>query len=144
PHAGTNLHAAAHLERGAGLSAASHRTKVDESGCMTYAELIRAALLSSETQKMELGELYDWFRRNTRRANSGNEGWKNSVRSNLSLNEVCPRLQAGVLQLHPADSRETGLSTTGRERLVLASRGERLETNAQTPSESQKKGSGAY
>lgn len=59
---------------------------------MTYAQLIYIALHSTETKAMWLGELYHWFEQNTRRANKGGEGWKNSVRSNLSINKVRQRV----------------------------------------------------
>ncbi|KAK1656646.1 hypothetical protein BDP55DRAFT_80473 [Colletotrichum godetiae] len=55
---------------------------------MTFAQLIYIALHSKETKAMGLGELYHWFEQNTWRANKGGEGWKNSVRSNLSVNKV--------------------------------------------------------
>ncbi|KZL65330.1 forkhead domain-containing protein, partial [Colletotrichum tofieldiae] len=79
--------------KAAGESSPSTDTKMDESGRkMTYAKLIQTALLSRETQQMELSELYDWFEKNTSRANRGNKGWQNSVRSNLSLNKAFQRL----------------------------------------------------
>lgn len=68
-------------------------TKVDDGGQMTYAELIRIAFLSSTTKQMGLRELYKWFKQNTNRANGAHEGWKNSVRSNLCLNQVRGDLQ---------------------------------------------------
>nr|XP_036576550.1 forkhead domain-containing protein [Colletotrichum truncatum]KAF6783307.1 forkhead domain-containing protein [Colletotrichum truncatum] len=74
-------------------SSATTNIKVDESvRKMTYAELIHMAFLSRKTTKMELRELYEWFERNTTKANTDNKGWKNSVRSNLSLNQAFQRL----------------------------------------------------
>ncbi|KAK1446716.1 hypothetical protein CTAM01_17374 [Colletotrichum tamarilloi] len=60
---------------------------------MTYAQLIYIALHSTEKKAMGLGELYHWFEQNTRRANKGGEGWKNSVRSNLSVNKAFQRVE---------------------------------------------------
>ncbi|KDN63346.1 hypothetical protein CSUB01_10163 [Colletotrichum sublineola] len=68
-------------------------TGVDQNGCkLTYAELIYKALLGTEKRQMTLRELYDWFEHNTERARNRDQGWKNSVRSNLCLNEAFQRL----------------------------------------------------
>lgn len=70
---------------------------LDEDGQkMTYAELIHIAFRSTETKEMGLSELYRWFEQNTKRANERSERWKSSVRSNLSMNEVCQRLPSAM------------------------------------------------
>jgi len=67
----------------------------DADGCQTkdekppysYANLIALAITSSEEKKMTLSEIYHWILNNFtyyRTATAGN-GWKNSIRHNLSL-----------------------------------------------------------
>lgn len=64
-----------------------------------YAKLIYRALMSAPDQAMTLHEIYQWFRDNTdkhikkdstrRRPGKNDNGWQNSIRHNLSMNEVC-------------------------------------------------------
>ncbi|KAK1980116.1 hypothetical protein LZ30DRAFT_724169 [Colletotrichum cereale] len=111
--------------KAAGESSPSTEDKIDKSGRkMTYAELIRTALLSRQTQQMELGELYCWFKQNTRRANKGNEGWKNSVRSNLSLNKAFERLEGNGSYWRLA---EAGLTTFRPTRKPWANRRKKVK-----------------
>ncbi|KAI0810234.1 hypothetical protein GGR55DRAFT_695435 [Xylaria sp. FL0064] len=52
-----------------------------------YAKQIRLALMSSESHSLQLQDIYQWFRENTTRAEDSNtDGWKNSIRHNLSMN----------------------------------------------------------
>ncbi|PNH50258.1 hypothetical protein VD0003_g6906 [Verticillium dahliae] len=54
-----------------------------------YARLIYRAFMSVPTHAMTLQEIYEWFRVNTDKANSpGKDGWKNSIRHNLSMNHM--------------------------------------------------------
>lgn len=64
-----------------------------------YARLIYKALMSSSRHAMTLQEIYQWFRDNTDKAqneskgagkgsNKNQDGWKNSIRHNLSMNKV--------------------------------------------------------
>lgn len=55
-----------------------------------YAQLIYQALMEAPTHKMVLQEIYDWFRSNTDKARTSglSKGWQNSIRHNLSMNEV--------------------------------------------------------
>ncbi|KAM0278468.1 hypothetical protein ACHAQH_005135 [Verticillium albo-atrum] len=54
-----------------------------------YARLIYRAFMSVPGHAMTLQEIYQWFRVNTDKAISpGKEGWKNSIRHNLSMNHV--------------------------------------------------------
>lgn len=54
----------------------------------SYAQLIYQAFLTSERHAMTLKEIYQWFLENTSRAQSGTKGWQNSIRHNLSMNQV--------------------------------------------------------
>ena len=56
---------------------------------VTYARLIYQALRSAPGHRMVLHDIYQWFKTNSDRAKSGDsKGWQNSVRHNLSMNEV--------------------------------------------------------
>jgi hypothetical protein len=55
-----------------------------------YARLIWEALMQAPGHRMMLPEIYTWFQRNTNKAReSGSKGWQNSIRHNLSMNQVC-------------------------------------------------------
>ena len=55
----------------------------------SYATLIYCALRSKPGHSMVLREIYDWFELNTEKnANPKDKGWQNSIRHNLSMNEV--------------------------------------------------------
>jgi hypothetical protein len=54
-----------------------------------YARLIWEALMQAPGHRMMLREIYAWFLRNTNKArDSGSNGWQNSIRHNLSMNQV--------------------------------------------------------
>lgn len=53
-----------------------------------YAKLIWRSLMSVPRHAMTLQEIYQWFRENTDKAKAGTKGWQNSIRHNLSMNEV--------------------------------------------------------
>jgi hypothetical protein len=55
-----------------------------------YARLIWEALMQAPGHRMMLREIYAWFQCNTNKAReSGSNGWQNSIRHNLSMNQVC-------------------------------------------------------
>jgi hypothetical protein len=76
------------------LKGAAVNTKTEE----PYAKLLYRALMSAPNHAMTLQEIYQWFRENTdkdvkkdkaeRRPGKNAEGWQNSIRHNLSMNEV--------------------------------------------------------
>ncbi|KAI1282714.1 hypothetical protein F5Y07DRAFT_195611 [Xylaria sp. FL0933] len=67
------------------LTIRSHQS--DRTKHVPYAKQIRLALMSSDTHSLELQDIYQWFRENTNRAeDSRTDGWKNSIRHNLSMN----------------------------------------------------------
>lgn len=54
-----------------------------------YAQLIYRALMSNPRYAMTLQEIYQWFRENTDKdKNDSSKGWMNSIRHNLSMNQV--------------------------------------------------------
>jgi Forkhead domain len=54
-----------------------------------YAQLLYQCLSEAEGHQMALRDIYDWFRRNTDKcANEELRGWQNSIRHNLSMNQV--------------------------------------------------------
>ena len=56
-----------------------------------YAKLIHKALMDAPGHRMTLQGIYDWFKENTNKAkDAGSNGWKNSIRHNLSMNQVSP------------------------------------------------------
>lgn len=60
-----------------------------------YAQLIYKALMQAPGHRMMLRDIYEWFQRNTTKPQeSGTNGWQNSIRHNLSMNQVgsCPRI----------------------------------------------------
>jgi hypothetical protein len=53
-----------------------------------YAQLIYRALMSREDRCMSLQEIYQWFREHTNKTDGRGKGWQNSIRHNLSMNQV--------------------------------------------------------
>jgi len=54
-----------------------------------YARLIWEALMEAPGKRMMLRDIYEWFRKNTTKAQgNATNGWQNSIRHNLSMNKV--------------------------------------------------------
>jgi hypothetical protein len=54
-----------------------------------YARLIYEALMQAPGNRMMLRDIYEWFRKNTTKAqDNATNGWQNSIRHNLSMNKV--------------------------------------------------------
>lgn len=54
-----------------------------------YAQLIYRAFMSTEPRyAMTLQDIYQWFREHTDKGKSDSKGWQNSIRHNLSMNQV--------------------------------------------------------
>ncbi|KXH30649.1 hypothetical protein CNYM01_13926 [Colletotrichum nymphaeae SA-01] len=99
---------------------------------VTYAELIHIALRSRKPKPMGLGELYHWFEQNTRRANERSEGWKSSVRSNLSMNKAFRRVERKGSLWQLAEAGSTGFQPTRKPRTGRrAGRGKRAEVSTE-------------
>ena len=75
-----------------GEDAPETREDLEEEGvCLDkpYARLIWEALMQAPGHRMMLREIYAWFQCNTNKAReSGSNGWQNSIRHNLSMNQV--------------------------------------------------------
>lgn len=59
-------------------------TKVE----LPYAKLIHKALMEAPNHAMSLQDIYKWFMENTEKGSSSGSGWRNSIRHNLSMNQV--------------------------------------------------------
>lgn len=63
----------------------------DKESGKPYAVLVYEALMSTETRSMTVSEIYDYFKKtHPHFRNVKGRGWMNSIRYNLSMNEVCP------------------------------------------------------
>lgn len=68
----------------------------ETSGDKPYARLIHEALMQAPGHRMMLREIYDWFVQNTTKpSESGTNGWQNSIRHNLSMNQVSSATKLG-------------------------------------------------
>jgi len=62
----------------------------------SYASLIRLAIINSETQKATLADIYQWIQEKFPYYQlQTNQGWKNSIRHNLSLNKSFMKVARG-------------------------------------------------
>jgi Forkhead domain len=87
PAASDEPNPALHLD--IGLLARDRQDEEEGSGDKPYARLIHEALMQAPGHRMMLREIYDWFVQNTSKpSESGTNGWQNSIRHNLSMNQV--------------------------------------------------------
>ncbi|KAK1521614.1 hypothetical protein CABS01_16495 [Colletotrichum abscissum] len=85
----------------------------------TYADLIYKALISQDAHQMTLKDLYQWFIDNTEKPKERQRGWKNSVRSNLSLNQARSKnLRRPASRIDPQSS--DGVSSYSLQNQLLA------------------------
>lgn len=85
--------------RGDTYFAMSPEEEEDDDLCdKPYARLIYDALMQAPGHRMMLRDIYDWFQRHTTKpAESGTNGWQNSIRHNLSMNQVSPYGKLGLI-----------------------------------------------
>ncbi|KDN65745.1 hypothetical protein CSUB01_07526 [Colletotrichum sublineola] len=83
---------------------------------MSYADLIYTALRSQVPHQMTLRDLYQWFRDNTDKPKGNNQGWMNTIRFNLSLNQAFQRIQEGQSCWGLVDRFSEGVQPTHRYR----------------------------
>ncbi|KAK1656544.1 hypothetical protein BDP55DRAFT_625043 [Colletotrichum godetiae] len=88
----------------------------------TYADLIYKALLGQGAHQMTLKDLYQWFIDNTEKPKERQRGWKNSVRSNLSLNQAFQRLEGKTSRWSLATCSAEGIRPTHQYRNCQRSR----------------------
>jgi hypothetical protein len=81
-----------------------------------YAQLLFQCLSEADGHQMALRDIYDWFRRNTDKcANDEARGWQNSIRHNLSMNQVRPLDRREFLLTGKQGFRKVDLSQPGEE-----------------------------
>lgn len=68
----------------------------------SYAQLLYDCFMSIPEHRMTLQDIYKWFRENTSKAkDESGKGWQNSVRHNLSMNQVSEAKSAGPRHFPP-------------------------------------------
>ncbi|GAB1603304.1 hypothetical protein Ahia01_000611200 [Argonauta hians] len=76
---------------------------------LSYIALIATAILESTQQRLSLGSIYSWIETNYPFYRNRSQGWRNSVRHNLSLNECfvkagrCEDGKGNYWAIHPAN-----------------------------------------
>ena len=76
---------------------------------LSYIALIATAILESPQQRLSLGSIYSWIETNYPYYRNRSQGWRNSVRHNLSLNDCfvkagrCEDGKGNYWAIHPAN-----------------------------------------
>ena len=76
---------------------------------LSYIALIAKAILESTTKRLSLGSIYSWIEKNYPYYVNKGQGWRNSVRHNLSLNDCfikagrCEDGKGNYWAIHPAN-----------------------------------------
>lgn len=91
----------------------SNQTKDSSVDCvkpaLSYIALIATAILESSQQRLSLGSIYSWIETNYPYYRNRSQGWRNSVRHNLSLNDCfvkagrCEDGKGNYWAIHPAN-----------------------------------------
>jgi hypothetical protein len=98
---------------------------------LSYAELIRAAILGAPNKRLTLAQIYKWISDTYSFYNAANPGWQNSIRHNLSLNK------AFIKQERPKDDPGKGnYWTIAHDGMFLPSLGYHVCTKVKTANSS--------
>lgn len=87
----------------------SARGNSDIKPSMSYIALIAKAILESQHKRLSLGSIYMWIEKNYPYYLNKGQGWRNSVRHNLSLNDCfikagrCEDGKGNYWAIHPAN-----------------------------------------
>ena len=102
------------------VNAAADLDEDSENADPCYAELLRKCLLQAPEHTMSLRDLYDWVALHSPKAKDpGSTGWKNSVRHNLSMNQVCSLVPVDALR-EPSNTVRASKRSSIRTPLPLA------------------------
>lgn len=81
---------------------------------LPYAKLIHKALMEAPNHAMSLQDIYKWFMENTEKGSSSTSGWRNSIRHNLSMNQVRhPPLSLSLRLNHNPANTKLGIQEVG-------------------------------
>lgn len=85
------------------------RGNADVKPAMSYIALIAKAILETAHKRLSLGSIYNWIEKNYPYYVNRGQGWRNSVRHNLSLNDCfikagrCEDGKGNYWAIHPAN-----------------------------------------
>jgi len=85
------------------------RGNADVKPAMSYIALIAKAILETAHKRLSLGSIYNWIEKNYPYYINRGQGWRNSVRHNLSLNDCfikagrCEDGKGNYWAIHPAN-----------------------------------------
>ncbi|XP_064607225.1 forkhead box protein E4-like [Liolophura sinensis] len=110
------------------------RSLVDVKPTLSYIGLIAKAIMESPQSRLSLGSIYTWIESNYPYYRNRGQGWRNSVRHNLSLNDCfikagrCEDGKGNYWAIHPANLQDF-LRGDFRQRRRSRRRGRRKETD---------------
>lgn len=73
-------------------------TLLEPKPTMSYIALIAKAILESEERRLNLGSIYNWIEKHYPFYKNKGQGWRNSVRHNLSLNDCFIKVSFGNIK----------------------------------------------
>ncbi|KAK3103439.1 hypothetical protein FSP39_019258 [Pinctada imbricata] len=85
------------------------RGNADVKPALSYIALIAKSILESQQKRLSLGSIYSWIEKNYPYYQNRGQGWRNSVRHNLSLNDCfikagrCEDGKGNYWAIHPAN-----------------------------------------